>query len=152
MPPPSTCILLEAIMETHPQHPFPQPETLDSALLTHAQPLCPNCSQNNRMPAYVQIAIRSRSKRALYPCGLNVMGHPFTSVPAKTTALIPLVFQNDSHVWAKRNNPGSFHKKNIGCQKCARTIQTTTPPPHPTLSSYAKAKDPGRLGKLTTDN
>jgi hypothetical protein len=38
---------------------------------------------------------------------------PFPCLPAKTKALTPFVFKNESHVWSKRKNPGFVSHKTV---------------------------------------
>jgi hypothetical protein len=67
--------------------------------------------------------------------GLNVIGHPYHSLPPKTPALTPFVFENKSHVWSKRKNAGFVSEKRIP--------QNTTKQIAPRLSSWAVAVDSG---------
>ena len=67
-----------------------------------------------RLTVYVQNASRSRADRVRYsPCVMFIK-RPFSLVFSQTTALTPLVFQNESHVWAERENTRFVSENNIG--------------------------------------
>ncbi len=91
-------------METHSQ-----PATRDSGLKTRDKIALSELFRffaQGTTQAYVQILQSSR----VIPRRIASFDRPFLSVPAKTTALTTLVFQNESYVWSKRKNAGFVSK------------------------------------------
>ncbi len=126
--------------------PNPRPLTRHSRLVWKMHcPFCPVCSRSNRIPAHVQVAIRSRFDQPLYTVGLNVIDRPFTPVSIKTTALTPLVFQNESHVWLERKNT-RLVSENILESFEFTPKQLNPPPPSCATRINAIPVPPSRLG------
>jgi hypothetical protein len=74
-------------------------------------PVIPIVPSGKRMTNYVQDDIRSISFRAPFTPGVFVIGRPFTLVSAQTTALRPLVLQNEFTFGLNVKAPGRFNKK-----------------------------------------
>jgi hypothetical protein len=93
--------------------PYPLPKTLNSQLKPHdpIDRVVPVDPSEKRIANYVQIGIRPISFRAPYTPGSFVIGRPFSLVSAQTTALRPLVFQNEFAFGLNVKRPARFKKK-----------------------------------------
>jgi hypothetical protein len=76
--------------------------------------IVPVVSSAKRLTIYVQNASRSRADRVTYSPCVMLINRPLSLAFSQTTALIPLVLQNESRVRAKRKNARLVSENNIG--------------------------------------